>query len=171
MKTLPLELIRPMGQPRREERFNDDASWQAERVSFPHCHKCVTDRVRALDQFQAGWDGASAKSVDPAIIAAACKFFDRLADEYGELLIRPFTEAECLVPHCVPLVSGGLQLEWHIEDRILELEFENPDAIRYLKWWPDQEVGDSEATYSASDLDQSADLIRWVFSGDATSTA
>ena len=151
---------------------SDDAAWQhRERVYFPHCHRCITERVQELASFsEAGWDGGKAVPINPKVIEAVGQFFDRLAEEYGELLIQPGTEAECLVPHCVPLVSGGVQLEWHVGDRILELEFESPDTIRYLTWWPGHDLTDDEASYPADDLDRTADLIRWAFTGDATAT-
>ena len=165
----PLESIRHAAFLDDERRLPDDAEWHIERVYFPHCHRCITDRVRELVSFsEVGWDGGKAKPINPKVIEAVCQFFDRLAEEYGELLIRPDTEAECLVPHCVPLVSGGVQVEWHVSDRILELEFESPDTIRYLKWWPEHDLTDAEASYPADDLDRTADLIRWAFNGDAT---
>ncbi len=167
MKSLTLDLNRPAEYLNRELRDTNDSAWQQDRVYFPHCHRRIQDRVRELANFPAGWDGANAEPIDPKVIDAACNFFDRLAEHgCGELLIKPNTEAECLVPHCVPLVSGGVQLEWHVADRILELEFESVDNIRYLKWWPGHDLTDEEASYSATDFERSADLIRWVFYGD-----
>jgi hypothetical protein len=163
----PLEPIRQVAYLDDEGRMADDSVWKSERVYFPHCHRCITDRVRELASFsEAGWDGVQAKPIDPNVIEAVCQFFDGLADEYGELFIKPGTETVCLIPHCVPLVSGGLQLEWHVGERILELEFETPDTIRYLKWWPGHDLADDEASYPAADLHRSAELIRWAFKGE-----
>ena len=144
-----------------------NANWQKDRVSFPHCESCITDRVRKLAEFGDNWDGYGAKPVTPAMIDAVCRFLERLADERGDLLLKPGTETECLVPYCLPMSSGAVQLEWHVEGRILEIEFERPGLIHYLKWWPGHEVADDEATFPADDLEQSAALIEWVFYGDA----
>ena len=67
-------------------------------------------------------------------------------------------------PAVVPLSSGGLQLEWHVGPRVLELEFESPEAIHYLRWDPGHGVQD-EDTYPASVRSRSEELIGWVRGG------
>lgn len=134
----------------------------------PALRQALTDSVQNLAGFGDNWDGYGAKPIAPAMTAAVRQFLERLADERGELLLKPGTETECLVPYCLPMSSGAVQLEWHYEGRILEIEFERPDLIHYLKWWPGHEVGDDEATFPADDLEQSAALIEWVLYGDAS---
>lgn len=146
--------------------LGENANWQEERVSFPHCRRCITDRVQELGKLDDNWDGYGAKPIAPAMIAAVRQFLERLEDEHGELLLKPGTETDCLVPHCGARSSGTVQLEWQIGDRSLELEFEKPEEIRYLKWWPGHDLTDEEESYPAADLSQSASLIRWVLTGD-----
>jgi len=128
----------------------------------------LSERVQSLAEFDDNWDGYGAKPIAPAMIAAVRQFLERLADERGELLMKPGTEAEWLVPDCLPMSSGAVQLEWHVGGRILEIEFERPDLIHYLKWWPGHEVPADEATFPADDLEQAAALIEWVLYGDAS---
>lgn len=117
-----------------------------------------------LAAFPDGWDGYGARRFTPAMVAAVRAFLTRLGEERGDLLLKPYTEAECLLPDVVPLSSGAIQLDWRVEDRGLELEFETPDLIHYLKWCPARGV-EEEDVYLAADLGRSADLIRWVLTG------
>ncbi len=142
------------------------ADWREDRVSFPRCLSHVTDKVRELASLPDDWDGYGAKPIVPAMINTVCKFLTRLAKFHGELMLRPNTETECLVPHCAASSSGTVQLEWDFGGRSLELEFETATEIRYLKWWPGHDVTDEENSYPADDMAQSASLIRWVLSGD-----
>ncbi len=143
-----------------------DDDWTHTRVSFPQCLPCIKEKTRALAALPADWDGYGARPIAPAMIEAVCRFLNRLAEQHGELMLLPGTETDCLIPHCGARSSGTVQLEWHVEDRILELEFEKPTEIRYLKWWPGHELTDEEESYPADDMAQSASLIRWVLSGD-----
>jgi hypothetical protein len=64
----------------------------------------------------------------------------------------------------VPLSSGALQFDWHVASRILELEFESPDVIHFLKW--DPPAGrEEESTFPAADIAAAAALIDWVRNG------
>ena len=163
-----LEPLPQVGYLDYERTLGDESAWQPDRVFFPRCRECITEKIRAMAEFSTvGWDGAHAKPIDANVIDAACRLIRALEDhDCGVSLIQADSETDCLVPHCVPLVSGGVQLEWHVGGRILELEFESADTIRYLKWWPGHDVPDDEASYPADDIEQSAALIRWVCYGD-----
>jgi hypothetical protein len=129
-------------------------------------HPTVVGRLDELAAFPDNWDGYGAARPAPAMVAAVRRFLTRLGDEQGDLLLKPGTEADCLLPRVVPLSSGAIQLEWDIADRGLELEFETPETVHYLKWQPAAGVED-EGVYLAADLGRSADLIRWVLYGNA----
>jgi hypothetical protein len=60
--------------------------------------------------------------------------------------------------------TGNLQFEWHQGKKVLELEFESADTIRFLQWHPEQNV-EEEDTFPASDTDRAVDLIQWFMSG------
>lgn len=143
-----------------------DQAWQKERTFFPHCHRCVLDSLKRIADLGDNWDGYGAKPITPAMVAAVRRFVDRLHGTHDDLTVKPGTETACLTPHLAASSSGTVQLEWQYGGRSLELEFETPTEIRYLKWWPDHEVADEEASYPSDDMDQSASLIGWVLTGD-----
>ena len=128
----------------------------------------LIERTRALAELPDGWDGDGAKAIDNSLIDAVCRHLLGLADHHGEALLDPDSEGGWFAPHCGARSSGAVQLEWHVGERILELEFETRETIRYLKWWPNHPVADEEADYPADDLERSAALLHWVRSGDDT---
>lgn len=110
-------------------------------------------RLDQLAALPAGWDGHGAPPVDPAILAAV--------REWGQAMPGwAFAPA----PAVVPLSSGAVQLEWHVGPRVLELEFETPDTIHFLRWDPAGGVQD-EDTIPAGDRSGAEGLIRWVRTG------
>jgi hypothetical protein len=80
------------------------------------------DQLAALP---AGWDGEAAVAIDPATLAAVRGWAVTMP---GWALAPP--------PAAVPQPSGAIQLEWHAGPRLLELEFERPDLIHFLRWEP-----------------------------------
>ena len=140
--------------------------WKAaDRMIVPGWSDFVERSVVALADFEPNWDGYGAKPFTSAMLRAVRRFLDRLGGEQGDVLLKPGTEDEFAFPYCVPVPTGAVQLEWHVGDRILELEFETPDEIHYLQWWPGHELVNKEDVYAADDLDQSVALIRWVLTG------
>lgn len=108
------------------------------------------DQVAALGP---DWDGHGAPPINPAV--------PRAVRDWGQAMPGwAFAPA----PAVVPLSSGGLQLEWHVGPRILELEFESPETIHYLRWDPGHGVQDEDA-YPAGDRSRSEELIGWVRGG------
>lgn len=140
--------------------------WRAAGVFFPHCVDCLVGKLDELAALPDNWDGYGAGRLAPAMLAAVRQFLTMLGEERGNLLLKPGTETVCELPRVVPLSSGAIQLEWDRDGRGLELEFETPELIHYLKWQPAQGVKE-EGIYLASDLGRSADLIRWALYGNA----
>lgn len=58
------------------------------------------------------------------------------------------------------MTRGRLQLEWHAPQRSLELEFESPAQVRYLKWSAPENV-EEEDVLSLNEHARVADLIAW----------
>jgi len=112
------------------------------------CHQKLGD----LEKLRAGWDYEGAPPIKPEIIAAVRNFVDVLPQHVAT---RPMV---------VPLSTGNVQLEWHHGRQALELEFESPAEVHYLKWDPDNQIED-EDVISASDRDQLVSLIRWFMRG------
>src|SRR5438132_47915 len=104
-----------------------------------------TDLCR-LASLPANWDSYGAPVIDQQIIEAARHFVEALPESAG----KP--------PRVVPMSTGNLQFEWHDGPKILELEFESPETIRYLKWNPPAGV-EQEDSFPVNDLGRAVDLI------------
>lgn len=118
---------------------------------------CSFDRaavVRSLDlvrQLPANWNGYEAAPILPDIIEAARQF------------ILGFPDDAMPTPHVVPMSRGRLQLEWHRGSRSLELEFETPTTVHYLKWDPEAGV-EEEDVLSTTQTKELHDLLSWFVS-------
>ena len=101
-----------------------------------------------LAMLPSNWDTQGALPLAPEIIDAARRFVASLPAD----LIIP--------PSVVPMAKGNLQFEWNEGSRSLELEFESPTTIHFLKWHPEEGV-EEEGLISTSDVARAAALIRW----------
>jgi hypothetical protein len=99
------------------------------------------------------WDGHRAPAIDPDVL--------RAVRAWGQAMPGwAFAPA----PAVVPLSSGGVHLEWHVGPRVLELEFESPETVHYLRWDPARGV-QNEDTDPARDRARSEELFGWVHGG------
>ena len=112
----------------------------------------VCSRLDALERLEANWDGEGAPIIDRTILLSVRDFVRQLPPH---IACRPMV---------VPLSTGSLQLEWHHGSRVLELEFERPDAVHYLKWNSTTHTND-ENLVALSRRDELVDLIRWFMQG------
>jgi hypothetical protein len=103
------------------------------------------DRLAAL---RPNWDAQGALPIAPEIIDAARRFAAALSDD----LMTP--------PSVIPMAKGNLQFEWNDGPRSLELEFEQPTMIHFLKWHPEEGI-EEEGLISAADVARAAALICW----------
>lgn len=110
-------------------------------------------RLGELAELKPGWDGEGAPAIDSNILIAAREMIGSLPR---------FVAAR---PMVVPLTSGGVQLEWHKGRTVLELEFESPDTVHYLKWDPDNEI-EEESTLPVTQKEELVALIRWFMERD-----
>ncbi len=118
----------------------------------PDLLAAIESDLQALGRLQPNWDSYGALRINPDTIAAACGFVRCLSDRLARR------------PRVVPLSTGNLQLEWHDGPRILELEFETPQTIRYLQWDPERHV-EIEETFPATEMDKAVELLQWFLSG------
>jgi hypothetical protein len=112
----------------------------------------IESELDRLSRLPIGWDGYGSPVIDPGIIAAARKFIAALPEN---LAYRPLV---------VPMSGGNLQFEWHHGPKILELEFENAQTIRYAQWHPQAQVEEEDAI-RATDVGKAVALIQWFMSG------
>lgn len=80
----------------------------------------VTAKLDAIAALPHNWDGDGGDPVPHRIVTAA-----------GELLL-PLARMQPPVPRIAPVLGGGLQFEWHIGDRELEIEIMPDGTIEYL---------------------------------------
>ncbi len=118
----------------------------------PEFVSALEKELTRLSLLPRNWDSYGAPPIDPDIIGAALNFIKALPEN---LVYRP---------RVVPMSTGNLQFEWHHGSKILELEFETPQTIRFLQWHPQVGV-EEEETFRANDIDRAVDLIQWFMSG------
>lgn len=120
----------------------------------PDFEKRVNEALDQLAALEPNWDAQGARSIDPVVIDAARK------------LVKCLPKNLIWLPAVVPMAKGNLQFEWHEGPRTLELEFEAPNTIHYLKWHPEVGVED-EGTFPLADISRVVALIRWFTRGVA----
>jgi hypothetical protein len=148
---MPSTTLEPFGTNRSSADVPDDsrAEWRPLTWRFvPGVKRVLRSKLDELGALPINWDGFGAPRIDPAIIDAAREFVDRMSEHFASGLT------------IVPMSSGNLQLEWHDGPKVLELEFETPKAIHYLKWDPPHGI-EEEDSFSAADFDKALQLIHW----------
>lgn len=83
--------------------------------------KPLLERLKELSSIEEGWDGFSAEPVRLDILF------------YSAQLMIEFMERNSRPPNLMPLHSGGIQLEWHLEEVDVEISIEEPYEARL--WW------------------------------------
>ncbi len=96
------------------------------------------------------WDGYGSPRIDLSIIQSA-----------DNLLKNLYSRSSSPTPQAVPIPGGRIQLEWDRDGKSLEIEFEDVQTIRYLKWWPDKGV-EEEGVLPVSELDKIRQLLEWL---------
>ncbi len=127
-------------------------NWLHVEVYDPDFVRGVQADIESLRALPRDWDGYGAPVIAPTLIEAAKSFVASLPPK---LAYRP---------RVVPGSNGNLQLEWHDGPKSLELEFESPETIRYLRWYPEAGM-EEEDSFSVTDIDKAVDLIRWFMTG------
>jgi hypothetical protein len=108
-------------------------------------------QLDAMGELQHDWNGYGAIPIDRAIIASASRFIENFGEQF------------CGSPRIVPMTKGRLQFEWHRGNRSLEMEFEDPDNIHYLKWDSD-DAFEEEGIVPISDPDVINTVLAWFSS-------
>jgi hypothetical protein len=120
-----------------------------DRALLPHLDKVDTlGRIEQLALLPHDWNGYGAGPVAPAVIESASKFIELLPPD------------AISTPQVVPMTRGRLQFEWHRGNRSLELEFETPTLIHYLKYDPDRGI-EEEATLPVDETLRLLKLLHW----------
>ncbi|HUT13039.1 MAG TPA: hypothetical protein VMY42_21265 [Thermoguttaceae bacterium] len=125
------------------------------RLTFVACqvgNQELIEHLEELKSLQANWNGYGAEPIHPRTIEAAQRF------------VRWLPIRLSVLPQVVPMTQGRLQLEWHRGTKSLELEFESPSQVHYLKW--DSSTGlEEEDLVPVTERSRLRDLIQWFMAG------
>jgi hypothetical protein len=130
----------------------DDNQWTLSGHYDSEFKKFIKEELQRLSLLPQNWDCYGAPPINRNILDAAAKFVNALPENIAYR------------PRVVPMSPGNLQFEWHHGKKILEIEFESPQVIRYLQWDP-QEGIEQEDTFPVNDMDRAVDLIQWFMNG------
>jgi hypothetical protein len=129
--------------------LNDLSPTTHARNPIHHLGKPATlGRIEELALLPHDWNGDGADPIDPKVIEAASRFINLLPPD------------AISTPQVVPRTQGRLQFEWHRGNRSLELEFESPTLIHFLKFDPDRE-SEEEATLPVEETSRLLELLHW----------
>ena len=116
----------------------------------------VVDRARKLCDLPRGWDGCGSPPPSPRIVRAAEDLFERLRDVIPTELADPFV---------CPVSGGGVQIEITSHTKHLELMFDAPSSIVFLK---EEGTGEEETMEAgevrAHDVPSIRRLFEWFAS-------
>lgn len=82
--------------------------------------KDVKDKLDQIGELENNWDGEGGEPINQRILAIA-----------GELLF-PLSRIQPPVPRIAPVLGGGVQFEWRVQDRELEIEILPDGSVEYL---------------------------------------
>ncbi len=100
-----------------------------------------------LSTLPIGWDSYGSPKISDDLIMAAKRFLYQL-------------EFEFIAPRVVPVSGGGIQLEWQIGERELELEFTDSENIGYLKVRNEKPIEESQ--FNLNDFNAGRSAIQWL---------
>lgn len=109
------------------------------------------EEIRALPNH---WDSYNATPPNQATLDFALNFLRDVASVFVTYRL------ELPTPFFVPTLSGGVQFEWMVEGRELELEIPRPNNFHYLK------VSAGEESEKSASRWEVMRLIRWVATGE-----
>jgi hypothetical protein len=107
--------------------------------------RVTVEALGTLLSLPPNWDSYEAAAVDPD---AACRSIYLLSD-----IMRPDSPA----PSVVPTTSGGVQLEWHLKGKDLEIEVIS--SCRVTAWSMDIESGNEWEDDSVADVARLVEAI------------
>jgi len=109
--------------------------------------KKAIDDLDELSTLPIGWDSYGSPKISDDLIMAAKRFLYQL-------------EFEFIAPRVVPVSGGGIQLEWQMGERELELEFIDSDNIGYLKVRNEEPIEENQ--FNRNDFNAGRNTIQWL---------
>ena len=117
--------------------------------AIPLWNDSVIRRLEALSSMQLGWDGFSAAPVRPDVAYFTSQFLSGVLDSAST------------PPTILPLHSGGLQIDWHLETVDIEVTITAPFEVS--AWWRDKTNAIEEEfdmTTNFSQFERAAKFVR-----------
>lgn len=111
-------------------------------------------RVQQLKAMPPNWDGYGSPPIQPSAVSVTIQ------------LMRAIARISSLPPHIVPVSGGGLQLEWAIGQRELEIGVAPSGSLDYLTDENDDMQGD---TFSLADTSRLVSMFDWLQCGGVVS--
>lgn len=104
---------------------------------FGQWYSAVVGRLNLLTGLEQGWDGYSAKAIQFSTADFALE------------VLKVLSADDTPLPDIIPGSGGELQLEWHTEDRDIELRIFSPfDAVAWLHY-PSKPDDDKEVALTS----------------------
>ncbi len=101
-----------------------------------------------LSKLHVDWDSYGSPKISDDLILAAKRFLYQLEFEF------------IAAPRVVPISGGGIQFEWQMGDRELELEFIDSDNIGYLKVCNEEPIEENQ--FNINDFNAGRNSIQWL---------
>lgn len=122
-------------------------------AAIPRWNEAVLNRLGQLSALQIGWDGFTASPVRPDVAFFASQFlFDVMSEDS-----KP--------PTILPLHSGGLQIEWHVDAADVEVSVTGPFEI--AAWSRDRTTGEETEFVMTTDFKIFEPVMKFV-GGDSS---
>lgn len=112
--------------------------------------KAIVD-LDELSTLPTDWDSYGSPKVSNELINVAKMFLSQLKYDFID------------APHVVPISGGGVQFEWQIGERELELEFMDAETIGCLKVRNDEPIEESQ--FNRNNLQAAQKAIQWLKRG------
>ena len=135
-----------------EEGFN--LTHELRRGEGTESYQLVRERIERLLTFNEDWNTYGAKAPSKRASSFALHF---LRDAIGALMDHGISVP---APFLAPTALGGVQLEWHIDSRELELEIPEKGKFEFLAVDGSNEIEGEASRWTAMRL------LRWVITGE-----
>ena len=108
-------------------------------------------KFNEITELKSNWDGYDGKVIDKDAISFAKEYLGSI------ILFVKTLNLKHELPFIAPTSEGGIQFEWDVGDKHLEIEFDNKNSFKILK-----EFKDHMSEYEVSDFKDTLDLVFWV---------
>ncbi|MFA5864493.1 MAG: hypothetical protein WC975_07370 [Phycisphaerae bacterium] len=111
-------------------------------------------RLEKIAHLPENWDGLGSQGTDSSIVQSIIFMLSQLQNSF---------DVDIIVPYVCPIAGGGIQLEWTLGNKHVELEFIDKDTIAFLT----EEMLDSEekmrsGEISLRNMNEIRTILNWL---------